>query len=396
MKLAVVFHNLGPYHAARLRAATAAAPPGSSLVAVELSGLSREYAWADPDAGGVDRVTVYPGGDTNDLPRSERSGLVAEVLDRIGPTALAVAGWADPGMLAAARWGLRRQVPMVVMSDSQHHDERRIWWKEFVKRQVVGSFGAGFVAGTTHAAYLARLGMPRDRIFLGYDVVDNDYFAARADAARADAARVKAELVLPERYFLACARFIPKKNLSTVLAGFARYRAAAGPEPCDLVFVGDGPLRPELEAGANQLGVSSAVRFAGFRQYPELPAYYGLATGFVHASSVEQWGLVVNEAMASGLPVVVSRPCGCVPDLVTDGQTGFVFDPADPAGLADRLCQLASDPARAAAMGSAAKQRVREWSLDRFAASLWAAAAVSRSETGLPSHVTLWWLRNRR
>lgn len=375
-RLAVLFHHLGPYHAARLRAAAAAAPPGHELVAVELAGRTGEYAWADAWADGFERVTVCPEGDSNDLSRGELVARVGAALVRVEPDVLAVAGWSDRGMLAAARWGLCRRVPMVVMSDSQYHDEPRAWWKEAVKRRVVGCFGAGFVAGTAHTDYLARLGMPRDRIYTGYDVVDNDYFGAGADAARADAARVRDELRLSEHFFLACARFIPKKNLGTLVEAFSRYRAA-GRGAYNLVLVGDGPLRGELTAQVARLGLAGAVTFAGFRQYPELPAYYGLAAGFVHPSTVDQWGLVVNEAMAAGLPILASRPSGCTPDLIRDGETGFAFDPADVAGLANLLGRLAADPVRSAAMGEAARRVVGGWSLGRFAAGLWAAAGAA-------------------
>src|SRR5581483_400271 len=230
-------------------------------------------------------------GDTNDLPPAPLAALVEAALEAARPDVLAVAGWGDRGMLAATRWGLRRGVPMLVMSDSQYHDERRVWWKEAVKRQVVGCFRAALVAGTTHTDYLARLGMPRDRVFTGFDVVDNNHFAAGADEARADAGRLRAERGLPERYFLTSARFVPKKNLPTLIDAFARYRRRAGAGAWDLVVIGDGPLRPELEAQVRRLGVGDAAHLPGFKQYGDLPAYYGLASAFVLPSTMDQWGL---------------------------------------------------------------------------------------------------------
>src|SRR5207237_10914146 len=116
----------------------------------------------------------------------------------------------------------------------------------------------------------------------GYDVVDNDYFAAGAAAARANAARVRAALGLPERYFLACNRFVGKKNLPTLIAAFAQYRRAAASGGWDLVLVGDGPLRPQLEKQIREPGLGAAVGLPGFKQYDELPAYSGLAAAFVH------------------------------------------------------------------------------------------------------------------
>jgi glycosyltransferase involved in cell wall biosynthesis len=264
---------------------------------------------------------------------------------------------------------------MVLMSDSQYHDERRVWWKERFKRSFVRRFRAGFVAGTNHAAYLTRLGMPRDRIFLGYDVVDNEHFASGSDAARADVARVRAVLQLPDRYFLTCARFVPKKNLAVLLYAYAGYRQAAAGEPYDLVLVGDGPLRPMLTSLARELGLLPHVHMPGFMQYHELPPYYGLAAAFVLPSVQEQWGLVVNEALAAGLPVLASRVCGCVPDLLGDTPAA-IFEPFDAAALADIM-------QRRAIVGAAADEirqcraRVECWGLRRFSTELWSSAAYA-------------------
>ena len=151
---------------------------------------------------------------------------------------------------------------------------------------------------------------------------------------------------LPQRFFLASNRFLPKKNLPGLLRAFAQYRTAAGADPWDLVLLGDGPLRPDVERLIADIGLAGAVHLPGFKQYPELPAYYGLAGAFVHASTSEQWGLVVNEAMAAGLPVLVSDRCGCAPDLVAEGINGFTFPPEDHVRLAGLMSEVAAQPDR--------------------------------------------------
>jgi glycosyltransferase involved in cell wall biosynthesis len=104
--------------------------------------------------------------------------------------------------------------------------------------------------------------------------------------------------------------------------------------------LGDGPLRETLNAQLSTLNLHSHVHLPGFKQYDELPVYYALANAFVHASTTEQWGLVVNEAIASGLPVIVSERCGCVPELVNGN--GFTFDPMDEHELASLLFRMAT------------------------------------------------------
>jgi glycosyltransferase involved in cell wall biosynthesis len=115
----------------------------------------------------------------------------------------------------------------------------------------------------------------------------------------------------------------------------------------------------------------------GFKQYDELPAYYAFADLFVHASRVEQWGLVVNEAMACGLPVVVSRRCGCVPELVREGVNGYSFDPDYPDQLAELLAALADDVERRTLMGKASSTVIADWSPRKFAEALWRAAGIA-------------------
>jgi glycosyltransferase involved in cell wall biosynthesis len=117
-------------------------------------------------------------------------------------------------------------------------------------------------------------------------------------------------------------------------------------------------------------GLNDVVHLPGFRQYADLPAYYGLAGAFVHASTIEQWGLVVNEAMAAGLPVVVSRGCGCADELVVPGRNGYTFDPLDPSELTRCLLHVASDRCNRQVMANEGRVIIADWTPDRFATGL--------------------------
>jgi glycosyltransferase involved in cell wall biosynthesis len=231
------------------------------------------------------------------------------------------------------------------MSESSRQDESRTWWKEAIKRRIVGLYSAALVGGQRHVDYLFELGMPVDRIFTGYDVVDNNYFCDRARQIRNPKSEIRSQRGLPENYFLASARFVEKKNLQRLIAAYAEYRQKSqtvGSVPWDLVLLGDGPLREILNSQLSTLNLNENVHLPGFKSYDELPLYYGLAKAFVHASTAEQWGLVVNEAIASGLPVIVSNRCGCAPELVNGN--GFTFDPTNEHELTARLLEMASLP----------------------------------------------------
>ena len=170
--------------------------------------------------------------------------------------------------------------------------------------------------------------------------------------------------------------------------------------PWNLILLGDGPLRAEVRSTISRLGLETAVSVPGFKQYDELPSYYGLAAAFVHASSTEQWGLVVNEAMAARLPILVSNRCGCAPDLVEEGRNGFTFDPYDTEELAHLMLQVASMPAtERAAMGRASIEIISRWTPECFATNLMKAVelalATPRPKSTVVDKALLWALIHR-
>jgi glycosyltransferase involved in cell wall biosynthesis len=374
-RLLLCFVNFGPYHRARLRACD------PSVTGLQLAAAQAEYAW---ETGPEERlVTVFPGPLEN-VPPGRWPALVADALDRLDPEICAVAGYGTAGMRAILSWCLRRRRPIVLMSDSRAEDDLRLPWREWIKGQIVRRCGAGFVAGAPHAAYLASLGLERKKIFTGYDVVDNGHFARGAEIARAAATELRARHSLPENYFLVCARFVAKKNLFHVLDAYAAYRQSAPAAAWPLVLLGDGPLRSEILQHLVKLKIEKLVLLPGFVSYAELPVYYGLGSALVHGARQEQWGLVVNEAMAAGLPVLVSTDCGCAGDLVEPGVNGFTFDPENVAQLAGLMQKIASLPrARRDAMGEAGRRIIARWDLPRFSASLRASADQAR-QTGPP------------
>jgi glycosyltransferase involved in cell wall biosynthesis len=371
MRIAAVFDNFGPYHLARL----SAAGRQCQLLGIEVARQSAEYAWSSTNGSvGFQRKTLLERGTSAAADAKLLAARLDEELAAFQAEAVAVPGWSSQAAFLTLRWCLRHRVPAVLMSESQAIDKRRRAFAECIKRRYLRSFRSALVGGRPHREYLIQLGMPPERICFGYDAVDNRWFEQGADTARAKAVETRARLRLPPRYFLASSRFIPKKNLPCLLRAFARYRRACAAAPWDLVLLGDGPLRGQIESLLASLQLTCAVQLPGFRQYDELPGYYGLAGAFVHASTSEQWGLVVNEAMASGLPVIVSDRCGCAMDLVSQGENGFLFDPSDEAGLARHMQAVVGDEDRRRTMGRLGRERIRDWGPERFARGLVEAA----------------------
>jgi 1,2-diacylglycerol 3-alpha-glucosyltransferase len=373
--LAIIFHRFGPYHLARLKAAGGR----RSLTALELSAVDDTYAWSRMDgASNFERVTLFCDEDVDRKSRREIGRGVHATLAAADPQVVAIPGWSHPGALSALLWCLRQGRPAVLMSDSARHDEARRRAREAIKARVVRLFGSALVGGMPHRDYASALGLSPEAIFDGYDVVDNDHFARGARQARIARERWRERLGLPARYFLASGRFVPKKNLLRLLEAYAGYRRRAAGDHWHLVLLGDGELRAEIERRIARADLAGCVMLAGFKQYEELPGYYGLASAFVHASTTEQWGLVVNEAMASGLPVLVSNRCGCAPDLVRNGINGFTFDPCDVEQLAGLMRRVAAmNDGERDAMGAAGRRIIADWGPERFADGLMQAVAVA-------------------
>jgi 1,2-diacylglycerol 3-alpha-glucosyltransferase len=337
--VAIVFHHIGPYHHARLNAAA----DRLSVTGIEWSAKGYEAWGAAATPARYHKVSLFPEATDHYPKKTELRSAFSSALGQVNPPVVAVNGWNNFGSHIAANCCVRRGILMLVMSESARQDEPRISWKEAIKRRMVGLYSAALVGGQDHVEYLVDLGMPRERIFTGYDVVDNEYFRRRTAEIRNSKFEIRNKFGLPENYFLASARFIEKKNLPRLISAYAEYRQksqAGGSATWDLVLLGDGPLRETLNSQLSILNLNAHVHLPGFKSYDELPVYYALANALVHASTSEQWGLVVNEAIASGLPVIVSERCGCVPELVNGN--GFTFDPGNEHELAARLLEIAS------------------------------------------------------
>lgn len=371
MKVAVGFTNFGPYHLARLRAlAHLLEESGGRLIAYEMAGSQDLYPWQTPRADEpFDWITLFPGQALESVPAFSCAHAMRRALDRDRPDAVGIVGYSRPESMAALGWARRSGRATILMSESQAIDHPRVWWKESIKRRRVRKFSAALVGGDRHRDYLVDLGMPRDRIVLGYNAVDNDAYAARAEAARRDPEASRGVPCSP--YFLAVNRFAPEKNLARLVRAFARFRRSSVEGPSwDLVLIGDGPDAAEVEEAVRSSGVGHAIHRPGFLQADELSRWYGFASAFVHPSLIEPWGLVVNEAAASGLPLLVSERSGCVETLVPEpeGTTGRRFDPRDEDDLTACLTWMANlSEADRLAMGRRASALVSEWGPERFA-----------------------------
>jgi glycosyltransferase involved in cell wall biosynthesis len=294
---------------------------------------------------------------------------IAERLESGRFDAAVVNGWQLLSYWQAVGTANRLRLSVFVRGDSQLHAERpgiRLL-KRMAYPRMLRSFDGCLTVGLRNREYYAQYGVPTDRLWPSPHCIDNAFFASSAAAARAASPSPRARLGLPAdaTVFLFAARLVDmKRPLDFVRALHAAHAARAQVHG---LVVGDGPLRARMEEETRMLG--APCTFAGFLNQREMGAAFAAADALVLPSDGrETWGLVVNEAMAAGLPALVSEAAGCAPDLIVHGETGFVFPCGDAAALA-RLMRCAGREAFAR-MGRAAAARVQSYSPDAAAAGV--------------------------
>lgn len=252
-----------------------------------------------------------------------------------------------PGYHRAEYWAmlavcLLRGKRRAVFCDSTRYDNPpqglRGRLKGLAKRVFFGACDGFFAYGSRSADYLREFGANPERVFQPCQAAA---LAPGFEAGQARARRTAARAGAAPR-FLYVGRLATEKGLDTLLQAFAQARGAL-PAGAELVLVGAGPQRDALQAQAAALQLGDAVRFTGAMDAAGLSQEYARASVLVLPSTREPWGLVANEALHHGCPVIVSEVCGCRPELVRDGVTGLAFDAGNAVVLAQRLQQALHD-----------------------------------------------------
>jgi glycosyltransferase involved in cell wall biosynthesis len=261
------------------------------------------------------------------------------MLDRVRPDVVVCGGYNYLASWQALWWANSHRIPFLLWSESNVRDIRsRFAIVEALKKRFLNACNGFVVPGRASLEYVRELGVGDRPIFTAPNAVDVSFFSRTSRRARENAADVRRRKGLPERYFLYVGRLVAQKGVFELLEAYAKLEADMLGTP-GLVFVGDGVERRHLEARAQEKA-RGQVQFFGFAQREDLAEFYGLAEALVLPTYSDPWGLVVNEAMACALPVIVSKAAGCVEDLVEEGLNGFVVPPRDVAALCTAMRAL--------------------------------------------------------
>lgn len=327
-------------------------------------GFGREVRWDVPLVGGY-RAEFLPNLSRAPGPSTFWGEVNPSVVGRIrrgGFDAVWVHGWGKASDWLALASALTSGVPVILRGESNLLNPPSSWKaqaRHAVLARLFRRIAAFLAIGRHNREFYLAYGVPEERVFLAPYAVDNDAFFASAAEHLPRRALLRSELGVPEDtpLIMFSGKLIDVKRPMDLLRAFERLRADTR---AALVFMGDGPLRPELEAFVRERALDG-VHFTGFRNQSELGGVFAAADVFVLPSVYEPWGLVVNEAMCFGLPVVVSDRVGAGGDLVREGENGFVFPAGDVEALAGRLRAVLGEADARRRMGARSREMIGSW-----------------------------------
>ena len=294
-------------------------------------------------------------------------------LEAASPQAVLCGGYNYPASWQSLWWARRRRVRFVLWTESNEQDSRSNGaGVEWLKRYFVRSCNGFVVPGRSSFDYLRTLGANDRRIFIAANAVDNGFFAAAAEDVRRRAAQFREKLKLPSRFILFVGRFVPEKGIFDLLEAYAKLESEVRSN-VGLVFAGDGASKERLAQEAKRIS-PGVVCLTQFVQREDLAGLYALAEMLVLPTHSDPWGLVVNEAMACGLPIIVSSVAGCAADLVEDGWNGSVIPPRNREKLAVAIDALVRRSDLKEQMSAHSLERIRSYSPEACAEGLATAA----------------------
>jgi glycosyltransferase involved in cell wall biosynthesis len=358
MRLIAIHTDFRIYWPARLRhLSDRLQERGDSLTVIEIAGQGSAYAFAgEAKKGAIDWICLFPDDRIEDLNPATVKKAAMEKLDELQPDAVMAGAIAFTSGAAAVDWSKKNNKAVVIFDDSRKEDVKRSFLVDAVKKIIYSHVDAVFCPAEDWLDTYRYWGFGKEAVFYGVDVVDNAFW--RENVSRPSE--------LPEKYFLTAGRQIKRKNFQAVIEAFIEIKKDDKYPDITLLLTGGGEEHASLEDAVPEK-YKSSIYFYPFQNQSSLRTAYQHAHAFILPSISDQWGLVMNEAMASGAPVIVSRQCGCAKSLVADGKNGFVFSPENTSELAacmEKILNLSSGEWHE--MRAKSLEIIGHWDLDRF------------------------------
>jgi L-malate glycosyltransferase len=336
--LVFVWEKFGPYHMDRCEALAEYFGAKQDIVGIEIASHGDIYRW-DPTGPGKNfrKITLFPDVSREVLSTWRYFSTLLVACLRLRAKHIFVCGFELPPIFLTAICLRLLGRNVVIMQDSKFDDKQRTLFKEGIKALFYRPYSAALVGTPRTKSYLEFLGMAPARVFVGYDTLSLDRIRRLAGEEPAPRGVAHAD-----RHFTVIARFVTQKNLGLALEAYAGYRRARPSSRRELHLCGAGELEDALKDRVAQLGIDG-VRFRGYLQEEDIAKTLARTLALVLPSIEEPFGLVVNEALALGVPVIVSDNCGARDLLVRQGVNGHVIEPDNVEGLSHLMDLLDRD-----------------------------------------------------
>jgi 1,2-diacylglycerol 3-alpha-glucosyltransferase len=350
------------------------------IVEIANSGSNYEFS-ADSFLEPENWHCLFPGKKIEEINASLANKKLREKLDELFPDIIIAGAIAFPSGAGGSRWAVENKKKVIIFDDARLEDTPRSSYVNFIKKKIYTCIYAVFCPSHAWKRTYNYFGLKDKQLFYGVNVVNNSFWQNGESSNQLPE--------MPGGYFFTVGRQIPKKNYLFLLKAYNDYIGKI-PNPVPLVLVGNGSERTHLEnfIKANNL---HSVHFLPFLSQRQLRDLYNRASCFILPSKYgESWGLVVNESMAAGLPVLVSDQSGCASTLVQNGLNGYTFPPDNIEILSGYLLKMHSlSITDSESMGLKSLEIINEWGLDRFCKGLYEAIQyVNEQELKKPDLLT--------
>jgi glycosyltransferase involved in cell wall biosynthesis len=333
-----VWETFGPYHVDRCEAVERGLAGVRAVVGVEITSSQDEYEWQSTEGTGeFNRITLFPRTLRSKTRWMQRFGRLVRTLTQLKAQEVFFCNYENPEIFLCAVWMRLLGRQPYSMQDCKFDDKPRRLIREMVKPFFFLPYVGVMVSSARAEEYARFLGFRRRPIAWGYNTLSIDRVRRNAGMEPAPGGTP-----FPERHFTIIARFVPKKNLFMILEAYRMYREQVA-KPRDLVICGSGELHDELIKAAERESIEG-IRWEGFLQEKDIAVRLSTSLALLLPSIEEQWGLVVNEALALGVPVICSTAVGACDLLVRTAVDGYIAEPDNPAGFAAFMSQLDQEP----------------------------------------------------
>ncbi len=313
--------KIGPYHNARFNRVSESNQ--FNLSVLETNNSSNRYPWEE---NLNQKYQIFRLSNKKRINKKLQIKFqVSKILKESKPDVVYLTGWNEKLSHYLLFICQIKKIPIVMLSDSRYKGAKRNLFLEFVKKILLKGCSSAIVAGKESENYLYRLGFKKSDIFKPYNVVDNEHYLNQNNKRL-------------NKYILCVSRFLKLKNHITILKAFEVYKQKGG--ELNLIFIGSGPEKENIINAKEKLSYAANISIETWKNISDLKGYYANAKVFVLLSKNDTWGLVVNEAMASSLPCIVSYECGCYIDLIKNKNTGWGVNPKDEGQLVNIFCNI--------------------------------------------------------